>query len=132
MLKQYDNAACKAARIANDERPLVCGHSPSRHSEFTTGTAHTPDGREICWTCADKEQREAMKSADSVVLYLKDRELTTWSGGLMARVTSRVNRRNGFHRSVIVYFQAIDLDGKRWYGTSPGDGMYARLRANKR
>ncbi len=117
------------AREARDTRPLVCGHSPSPHSEISTGTAHTVDGREICFDCADREIREDMRTSEHASGYLKGKEITSWSGGLLARVTYRVTRRTGFHRSERVYFDAIDLDGKRWYGNSPGDGMYARLHA---
>jgi hypothetical protein len=130
-LDAWNNPRAIAAREANDCRPLVCGHSPSAHCEISTGTAHTRDGREICFDCADKEQRDEMRTAEHYSGYLQDREIHTWSGGLLARVTSRVTRRVGFYGSSRVYFAAIDLNGKRWYGNSPGDGMYCRLHATR-
>ncbi len=116
---------------ARDTRPLVCGHSPSPHCDISTGTAHTRDGREICFDCADKEQRADMRTAQHYTAYLTGDKITTWSGGLLARVTYRRTRRVGFHGSERVYFNAVDLDGKRWHGNSPGDGMYCRLHASK-
>jgi hypothetical protein len=116
---------------------LVCGHQPSPHSEFTTGTAHTRDGREICWTCADAEQRDEMRIVDRFTAYLvrtKDgAQLQTWSGGLLATVTaSWSTSAGGFaRRTMITRFRAVDSDGVRWFGTSPGYGMYARMRRAK-
>lgn len=49
---------------------LDCGHPPSPHGESTTGTAHTADNREICCDCADKEQREDLRTAQTYMAYL--------------------------------------------------------------
>lgn len=113
---------------------LSCGHEPSPHSAHTTGTAKLPDGREVCWECADTFQREAMRTSVQVMAYLSGdgTAITTWSGGKLADVVCKNTRRVGFHRSTRVYFNAVDTAGKRWHGTSPGPGMYARLRASKR
>ena len=112
---------------------LDCGHDPSPHSEHTTGTAQLPDNRVVCYSCADTWQREQMRTSDLTSAYLTDASVTTWTGGLLARVTWRVERTmrvNGrkFRR---VYFRAVDTNGRHWHGNSPGDGMYCRMRATR-
>jgi hypothetical protein len=112
---------------------LDCGHEPSPHSESTTGTAHTPDGREICCSCADNEQREALKTATSFMAYLNSEgtKLTTWTGGELATIRQMWGVHNNM-AGTIQRFRAVDVHGQHWYGTSPGPGMYARMHKNKR
>jgi hypothetical protein len=117
---------------------LACGHQPSPHSEHTTGTAHTPKG-EVCWTCADAMQREDLRTSDRFSAYLSlsaDKttlQLTTWSGGVLATVTAKwETSAGGFaRRTTITRFRAVDSHGGRWFGSSPGVGMYARMRRAK-
>lgn len=55
--------------------------------------------------------------------------LANWPGTVLAKVSAT---KNGFvfgHR--IVRFWALDLHGAWWYGTSPGYGMYVRMRKSK-
>ena len=132
------------AMTPEPEPILSCGHGPSPHSPSTTGTATTEDGREICWSCADGEIRAAIErtalGAPLPVLYLTKSAtgqavLTTWSGGTMLHVTRRVTARvNAFgpFRQTRVYLRAEDEHGARFYGTSPGFGMFARVRKAKR
>lgn len=119
---------------------LSCGHQPSPHSEYTTGTAYTNDGREICWSCADKQQKQELKTADRFVAYLTPATkgrfsatgyvLTTWSGGVLACIEYLSKGRHNIG-STLYRFRAVDVHGQRWYGTSPGPGMYARMRKAK-
>lgn len=116
--------------------PLDCGHPPSTaHEECTTGYATTPDGKRICYSCADERTREQMRTSAEIVLYLSGNAVTTWTGGNMGRVTSRVPRAlrvpGSYGKHTRIYLNVIDLDGKRWHGTSPGDGMYCRLHATR-
>lgn len=120
-----------------DSRVLDCGHKPSAHSEHTTGTAHTSDepSREICWTCADKGERERMKTERKMVAYITERDgaraVTTWTGGRLARVTRWACRPHKvFGRAtVLYYFWAVDETGGLWLFTSPASSsMYARGR----
>lgn len=132
---------------AQDMRILDCGHYPSPHSTHTTGTARTADNQEICWDCADNEQRAELLTTDKFFAYLsiakpetlgkdetfvwfKGKEspcrLTTWSGGTLANVRRLWKTRNNF-AGWIWRFWAIDAHGQWWYGTSPGVGMYARM-----
>jgi len=112
---------------------LACGHRPSPHGEHTTGTCGLPDGREVCWTCGDAWQREQMRTSDTCFAYLASdgQSVTSWSGGVLARVTQRTERKVGFHRTTRIYLHAVDTDGRKWHGTSPGPGMYVRLYATK-
>ena len=109
-------------------KTLACGHEPSPHSDFTTGTAYTTDGREICWECADKEQRAALLTEKHYFSYLNSdaTKLTTWSGGTLATIRRLWKVGNNF-AGTILRFRAIDVHGQEWYGTSPGAGMYARM-----
>lgn len=117
---------------------LDCGHEPSPHSEHTTGTARTQDGREVCWKCSYAMERAALLTEKCYMAYLTrgseprgQRVLTTWPGQLLARVTSsNTVKRRGFYGAAfeLTYFRAADVHGQRWYGTSLGIGMYARMR----
>lgn len=115
--------------------PLDCGHPPTepRHPS-TTGYATTPDEKRICFSCAYEREKQLMCTSDSIVLYLDGRMITTWTGDLMARVTRRTERKiytpNG-PRHTRVFVRAIDGDGRHWYGSGPGDGMYIRLHATR-
>jgi len=113
---------------------LSCGHEPSPHGPHTTGTAHTPNGREICWGCADNEQRESLKTEERWDAYLSSdgKQLTTWTGGKLADVTELWWRDGvNFGGTRRYYFRARDVHGQRWHGTSPGHSMYARMRRSK-
>lgn len=117
-------------------KTLTCGHEPSPHGEHTTGTATLPDGREVCWACADDWAREDIRTGGTYFAYLSSdgRQLTTWSGGRLADVTRLSKSRHfGFYGVSydVVHFRAVDVHGARWYGTSPGRGMYARMRRAK-
>ena len=119
---------------------LQCGHKPSPHGEHTTGTAH-PDGREICWDCADEwtrqETAKTLPGKHTPGLYLTESQgrlfLTTWSGGAVLDVTEwRYVSCGGFASRVKrITFKALDSHFRRYYGTSPGIGMYARTRRAK-
>lgn len=120
-----------------DDRILSCGHKPSPHSEHTTGTtgtAHTPDGREICCQCADAEQVEALKDRTKPVgAYLAGdgRTVTTWTGGKLGTVTAsstvRLARWSAFHGRTMQAIRVRDVHGNMWHGrTSPGMSVNLR------
>ncbi len=112
--------------------PLDCGHAPTP-SGSGTGYARTPEGKQICYACADERTRADMRTADRIVLYLNGDRVATWSGGTAGRVTSRTVRKmrtpNSHWTHTRIFVRVVDLDGKHWHGSSPGDGMYVRLRA---
>jgi len=139
---------------------LSCGHlslPPDPSIGGAAGYATTRDDQKICYSCADDREREALKTQDQMFAYLSDRTdntepqapgsetqhtnghrlITTWTGGFLMRVTSIVWRRVGFpdvtgRRPMRAYLHATDVHGQKWVGTSPGSGMYARMRRAKR
>lgn len=111
-----------------------CGHAPSPHNPFTTGTAHTSDGREICWDCAEREEKADLATARHHFAYLSGdgRTVTNWPGRILGTVTSETIRRVGFgYKATRTYLRVRMFDGSLWHGTSPGRGMYCRLYRNK-
>lgn len=121
-----------------DKRILSCGHTPSPHSYITTGTAHTPDGREICCECADREQVQGLKDRSKPFgAYLDGdgRTVTTWTGGKLGTVTSshtiHLARWSYVHGKTMLAIRVRDVHGAMWHGrTSPG--MCVTLRPSKR
>ena len=118
--------------MANDERVLDCGHKPNPHSEHTTGTGRTPDGLELCWDCCNSNERRYMAQANHYHGYLtrdaaERPQISTWPGGELARVTEYRETKAGFGCGERVYFRATDSYGGKWYGSSPGFEMFARL-----
>lgn len=111
---------------------LDCGHEPSPHSKHTTGTVHVGETGEVCWNCGFVHEHQYMRGADKFTAYLSENgeAITTWPGQALARVTYLNQGRHNIGGS-LYRFNAIDHDGARWYGTSPGKGMYARLRRAK-
>lgn len=124
----------KICHACDSSRVLSCGHHPSPHSPATTGTAHMPDGREICWSCADEMQREELKDRSRpFVGYVSGDGLgiTSWSGGNLMRVTRSVpctlTRRSWIHGKAYSSIRATDCHGGRWYGRgSPGVAITLR------
>lgn len=121
---------------------LDCGHiltDELRHSlgthstgqPFGTGYARTQDGRTLCYPCADESERDAMRDASSFVAYVSSSgDLTTWSGGLLARGVPYMHgvSRNGWHGSEIHSWRFRSDDGSEWYGRNAGAGMVIRVR----
>lgn len=65
--------------------------------------------------------------------YLKGNKITNFTGLRLCTVTKRTEARSGFvdvtgRRSKRVSVTAACIDGRKYVGTSPGDGMYARMR----
>lgn len=130
---------------------LSCGHDP-QPTYYTAGTvltvggrqvtmtgtevmfpgyAVTADDRRICPPCADSEMAAEMAAAqigDRFGAYLSTdgRNVTSWTGGVLARVTRITrNRRQTFVR-------AVDVDGHQWSGIGPSEsGTYVTLRRVK-
>lgn len=98
-----------------------------------SGYADFPDGKRVCYPCADIRQRNELATADHYFGYLSNdgRQITTWTGGDLLNVTSSSTREVGFG-GARTYFRAVGPDGVLWYGNSPGRNMYARLHRSKR
>jgi hypothetical protein len=109
---------------------LDCGHEPTEDGRtFTTGRATLPDGRHVCYDCADAWQREELRTVRSFTAYLTDegRTISTWSGGTLGRVVQSGTGSAGYCGTA-TYVQVVDCHGQRWHGRGPGVGMYIRLR----
>ena len=113
---------------------LDCGHPESEHSDITTGYATCVDGRRICYECAADSDRAHMIGTGRIVAYLSGdgRTVSTWPGVPLMRVTSEtVARTASFgYKTTRTYLRAVAPDGTRWHGTSPGRGMFCRMRRN--
>jgi hypothetical protein len=125
---------------------LSCGHEPTwtakgahaigtpgEPDSFTTGTAHTLDGFEICHVCAEREEEKRLQEYSTACAYLDStgKFVTSWTGGILASVRDLHKTRAGFSRSRH-YFQAKDNKGNLWSGSGEGPGMFCRLKRVKR
>lgn len=119
-----------------------CGGCGAYHSPGFEGDCRDDSERfttpsiEVCWTCAHKYELWLMRTVTRYMAYLSDdgSRLTDWPGATLATVIStRTARYRGFGGMPFtrVYFSAVDVHGQRWHGTSPGRGMYARMRKVK-
>lgn len=137
-------------KISDGDR-LDCGHvynapeSLKRHGFGATGYAiRCIPGRPdfyLCGDCANAAEIKDLQTSDRFMGYLTalpgtppSYSLNTWLGAKLATVThfSMSRRRYGFGTPyTLYYFRATDVHGGKWYGTSPGPGMYARMRRAK-
>lgn len=121
---------------AERARVLSCGHPPSPHDTHTTGTAlvweEGQPEREICWGCAEQRELAELRTAQTYTAYLSGdgTQLQGWPGWTLARVTYLHEGRHNIGGK-LYRFRAVDVHGGRWYGTTPGKGMYARMRRVK-
>lgn len=129
-----------------------CGHPPTPQPEgsCTTGYGYDAAGRSSCFACCNAADaarmadpatdrifaywtRDTKSGADTMETATPRGRITTWPGGELATVVSVRSARVGFpdvtgRRPTRYYLTARAPDGSRWVGTSPGPGMYARLR----
>ena len=116
---------------------LSCGHMPSEHSNFTTGTVHlhrpkrkSKQNVEICWNCSDRAQKYSMKKYNQICLYLSDdgKSIDTWSGGKMSvSCQSWTVRHNMWTCPELTCVNMTDHFGNRWYGKNGGKGMFIKF-----
>lgn len=118
--------------------PLSCGHLTTR-TDFSpgycggSGYATMTNGAHICYPCADDRERDHLRTARTAMAYLASDKatLTTWTGGRLATVTQITRQPVTTSVDTLYRFRATDCHGAHWCGTSPGPGMYARLRRCK-
>lgn len=132
---------CGHAPRWTPNKPHPCGTcDPDRTETFTTGSATTTDGRTLCHPCAERMEADALPKESQVFAYLNASDpthdigacVTTWTGGVLFPRVHFHRARVGFHGAWRYYLSATDATGARWYGTSPGPGMYCRMRRAKR
>ena len=90
-------------------------------------------GQHICYSCADKQQREELLTAQRFCAYVSSdgHSITTWTGGLLAYVTQsrpcKLSRRSFTHGKSCLSITATDVHGNRWVGRgSPGIAIKIR------
>lgn len=116
---------------------LDCGHPPTPTDHGGTGVAYDSQGRSFCYDCANSREAEAFSAADKFTAYLSSdgKNVTTWPGGVLARVQQMSNPAVRYTptggRYETVYSVVRDASGNLWYGQGPGCGMYHRLRRAK-
>lgn len=118
-----------------DAKILDCGHQRAVTDGIGAGYATDANtGKTMCYPCADSRQAAEMSAApEKFVAYVDcdGKNITTWSGGVLARVTYHTTSRTGWYRSQIHYWGARDADGRYWYGRNGGPGMVIQLRRYK-
>lgn len=117
-----------------------CGHTVTpTPGSIGTGKATDPQtGRTMCYPCAEAWEQEKIKSVDVYGAYLTERRpnvLTTWTGGVLAKVTSyslgswHYTPNGGRYR--LQYLQATTPDGARWYGCGNANDELITIRRRK-
>lgn len=132
---------------SNDDRILSCGHKPSPHSDFTTGTSWLPpEGdlpkREVCWDCSLTWELLMMRKTGLAMLYLQETpelkllRVVTWPGQLVSLRVQRLGDASGafrgYSRKPNGFYIRFEFDGYWWSGYTPGVGSYIRARRTKR
>jgi hypothetical protein len=116
---------------------LDCGDPPTPDAGIGSGYATTLDGRRICYTHANELEAATMREhgeAGAVfTAYISSdgRNVTTWLGAVLARVTEHGSSRTGWNGSEVHTWRATDTDGRQWYGRNAGPGMVVMLRPAK-
>jgi hypothetical protein len=139
---------------------LDCGCIQTKfpdHSRLETATGYaTFNDKRICYACADNLQREEIRQGGKIVLYWSTEletpefrlpnwksayqtdwngiplgKITTWSGGNMGTVCRITVGQCSFGGRVRYYLQVRMFDGTEWHGSSPGGGMYCRMKKKK-
>jgi hypothetical protein len=97
-------------------------------------------GETCCYDCAYDREVADMRDSTTWVGYLMYSTggpdyVTNWTGRRIARIPSNPTITEGYTPTGGWYvrhsFQAIDVHGHRWICTSPGHGMYVRMRRAK-
>ena len=101
-------------------------NEPSRASGIGTGYAVTGEGRIICYSCADDKERQHVEQFNDWGGYLSmdGTAVTTWSGGKIMRTTGVWTSGDKWSLAGrLTYVNAVDDQGKSWFGKGAGKGM---------
>lgn len=99
-------------------------------------TLRKPKGARVCYSCADKRQREELKDRSKpFVAYVSGNLITSWTGGVLMHVverrTCKLTRPSFTHdRRSFCSVRAKDVHGGHWYGRG-SDGIAIKLRPCK-
>lgn len=112
-----------------------CGQKFEIKTSGGTGYAVKPDGKRICYGCADKRQIADLKDRSKpFVAYVSSdgARITTWTGGTLMRITRsnacRLTRQSFTHdRNSYMSVHAVDVHGGHWSGRGSA-GIAIKLR----
>lgn len=113
---------------------LDCGHAPTAtDSKLTNGIASDAEGKTYCYGCASKPDIEAVERGEEVFAYISSdgKEVTTWPGIKLMKVTYNGTARTGFYGSTIHYIRAVAPNGREYYGKNGGNGMWIKMKPRK-
>lgn len=117
--------------------PLDCGHLPATPTAFHstgvamfTGAARDADGKTLCYDCASKPDIEAVAAGETVYAYVSTdgKQITTWPGAVLMKVTYNGTAPTGFYGSTIHYVRAVAPNGREYYGKNGGNGMAIKMK----
>lgn len=115
---------------------LDCGHFPTKtESNISNGIARDRDtGKTMCYDCASKPDIEAVERGEELYAYVSGdgKLIVTWPGIELMKVTYNGTARTGFYGSSISYIRAVAPNGKHYYGKNGGNGMWIKMKPNKK
>lgn len=112
---------------------LTCGHAPTPDSGIGTGYARNAEGETFCYDCASLPDIEAVERGEEIWAYVSTdgKQVTTWPGNALMRVTYNGTARTGFYGSTIHYIRAVAPNGREYYGKNGGNGMCIKMKPRK-
>ena len=100
------------------------------------GYAVAPDGRHICYACADVREIAQLKDRSKpFYAYVGKGIITTWTGGKLMTITASrpcaLTRASNWHdKGSFKSIHAVDVHGGHWTGRG-SEGLAIKLRAVK-
>jgi hypothetical protein len=119
---------------------LDCGHSPTPHSEHTTGYGRDAQGKKHCYACCAEQDKAQMRAEGKINLYLVQNKthctwpthkFTNWPGSLEfpAHGVKVAKRGGGFGcQRTDAWFI---FEGYWWHTVNRGDSQIARCKRTK-
>lgn len=117
---------------------LNCGHYavPVPESWPGSGMAEDSCGYSWCYSCAEANERNDIRYASRYGVYMREvsREVTTWTGAVLGKITSVSHGRYQFrggtrYRMRFVHF--TDVHGGKWYGSGSDSCDLVHARRSK-
>ena len=121
---------------------FACGHPvPPFEEVFPDGvrcnyaSVRNDAGEEvrICVACAFAQEAGDLLTHDKICQYLScdGKRVTGFLGNELMRVTYLHKASHNLGCRYLWRLNAVDVHGQAWWGTSPGPGVYCRLRKGK-
>ena len=115
-----------------DEYVCDCGHTESKHSDFTRGYSTDREGRTSCYPCTLNLEITEIKETGRAIAYLSgdSKRVTNWPGHTISNevyILSESRDNFGGNRTYLRF----RLDDEVYSGFALGAGMYLRARKTK-